>query len=158
MSRPATLRLALLTGGLAVALSACGSATTTSPAASTSGSAATTSSSAPSSSSKTPTSTAPTATSSTSSTSSATSGDDRASRITVKDFMFEVPASVPAGSSITVTNADNETHTVTSKAGGFDVKVAGHGGTATLQVPAKAGRYDLTCDFHADMSGVLVVS
>lgn len=155
MSRPATLRLALLTGGLAVALSACGSATTTSPAASTSGSAATTSSSAPSSSSKTPTSTAPTATSS---TSSATSGDDRASRITVKDFMFEVPASVPAGSSITVTNADNETHTVTSKAGGFDVKVAGHGGTATLQVPAKAGRYDLTCDFHADMSGVLVVS
>ncbi len=155
MSRPATLRLALLTGGLAVALSACGSATTTSPAASTSGSAATTSSSAPSSSSKTPTSTAPTATSS---TSSATSGDDRASRITVEDFMFEVPASVPAGSSITVTNADNETHTVTSKAGGFDVKVAGHGGTATLQVPAKAGRYDLTCDFHADMSGVLVVS
>ncbi len=67
-----------------------------------------------------------------------------------------VPASVPAGSTITITNNDAEAHTVTSKPGGFDVKVAGRGGTAQLTAP-QAGSYSLTCDFHANMSGTLVV-
>lgn len=71
--------------------------------------------------------------------------------------MFTVPASVPAGSAITITNTDNEAHTVTSKDGGFDVKVAGHGGTAQLTAPSKAGTYQLTCDFHANMRGTIVV-
>ena len=78
--------------------------------------------------------------------------------IAIKDFMFTVPASVPAGASLTITNNDSEAHTVTSKDGGFDVKVAGRGGTAQLTAPAKAGSYKLTCDFHANMSGTLVVS
>jgi len=77
--------------------------------------------------------------------------------ISIKDFIFTVPASVPAGASITVTNNDSEAHTVTSKDGGFDVKVAGRGGTAQLTAPAKAGSYKLTCDFHANMAGTLVV-
>ncbi|MEP6630600.1 MAG: cupredoxin domain-containing protein [Lapillicoccus sp.] len=75
----------------------------------------------------------------------------------MKDFMFTVPASVPAGSSVTITNNDSEAHTVTSKDGGFDVKVAGRGGTAQLTAP-KAGTYTLTCDFHANMKGTLVVT
>ena len=78
--------------------------------------------------------------------------------LTIKDFVFGVPASVAPGATVTVTNADTEAHTVTSKDGGFDVKVGGRGGTATFTAPSARGRYQLTCDFHADMSGVLVVS
>ena len=59
---------------------------------------------------------------------------------------------------IMITNADNEAHTVTSKTGGFDVKVAGRGGTATLTAPATAGKYALVCDFHSNMSGTLIVT
>ncbi len=77
--------------------------------------------------------------------------------ISIKDFMFSVPASVAPGAMIMITNNDNEAHTVTSKDGGFDVKVAGRGGTAQLTAPTKAGSYPLTCDFHANMSGTLVV-
>lgn len=80
-----------------------------------------------------------------------------AAAISIKDFMFMVPASMPAGASVTITNNDTEAHTVTSKDGGFDVKVAGRGGTAQLTAPSKAGTYKLTCDFHANMSGTLIV-
>lgn len=69
-----------------------------------------------------------------------------------------VPASVPAGVTIVITNSDNEAHTVTSKDGGFDVKIAGRGGTAMLTAPTKPGSYSLTCDFHANMKGTLVVT
>jgi len=71
--------------------------------------------------------------------------------------MFTVPATVTPGATIMVTNADSEVHTITSKAGGFDVKVAGRGGTAMLTAPATAGKYALVCDFHSDMSGTLIV-
>ena len=71
--------------------------------------------------------------------------------------MFTVPASVAPGATVTVTNADAQSHTVTSKDGGFDVKVDGHGGVATLTAPKTAGTYALTCDFHANMTGSLTV-
>jgi len=77
--------------------------------------------------------------------------------ITIKDFMFTVPAAVAPGATVMVTNADAQSHTVTSKDGGFDVKVDGHGGVATLTAPKTAGTYTLTCDFHANMTGALTV-
>jgi plastocyanin len=58
---------------------------------------------------------------------------------------------------VMVTNADVQSHTVTSKDGGFDVKVDGGGGTAMLTAPKTPGTYALTCDFHANMTGSLVV-
>lgn len=145
------IRPALAAVALAAALAGCSStSTTTSAPAAPASTSSTTASAAPSSA----TSSAATSATSASGTTSAAAS---AVAISIKDFMFTVPASVPAGASITVTNNDNEAHTVTSKDGGFDVKVAGHGGTAQLTAPAKAGSYALTCDFHANMMGTLVV-
>ena len=70
--------------------------------------------------------------------------------------MFKVPATVAAGAVITVKNDDSQAHTVTSKAGGFDVKVDANG-TATFKAPSKPGKYALICIYHSNMSGTLVV-
>ncbi len=157
--------------GATLALGACSgsNASSSAPAAtssSTSSSSAPTTSSAPTSSaassSAPTTSGAPTSSagspSATSNTSAAgTPSASAAAVITIKDFKFSVPASVAPGSMVMVTNADIQSHTITSKDGGFDVKVDGGGGTAVLTTPKSAGTYQLTCDFHANMSGSLVV-
>ena len=75
--------------------------------------------------------------------------------IEIKDFKFIVPASVAPGAKITVKNDDKVAHTITSGKD-FDVKVPGSA-TATLTVPAKAGTYKLTCDYHPQMHGSLTV-
>lgn len=72
------------------------------------------------------------------------------------DFAYKVPASVAPGARITIKNADSQAHTVTSKEGGFDVKVDPNG-TATLTAPSKPGSYPFVCTFHANMTGTLVV-
>jgi plastocyanin len=78
--------------------------------------------------------------------------------ITIKDFAFDVPATVPAGAMVTVTNGDSMTHTVTSsEAGAFDVTVAG-GATATFLAPTTPGTYEFVCSFHGNMTGTLVVT
>ena len=76
----------------------------------------------------------------------------------IDSFKFMVPASVKAGSTVTVMNMDGEAHTVTADAGSaFNVKVPG-GGMATFTAPSKAGRYPFHCSYHSDMHGVLVVT
>jgi plastocyanin len=78
--------------------------------------------------------------------------------LTIKDFAFTVPATVPAGATIRVTNADGEAHTVTADSGGaFDTMVGG-GASASFTAPAKPGRYPFHCEYHSNMHGVLVVS
>ncbi|MEO7422763.1 MAG: cupredoxin domain-containing protein [Ornithinibacter sp.] len=76
--------------------------------------------------------------------------------ISIKDFAFKVPASVAPGAKISITNADAQAHTVTSEAGGFDVKVDPNG-TATLTAPSKPGSYPFVCSFHGNMTSTLVV-
>ncbi len=77
--------------------------------------------------------------------------------ITIRDFAYEVPASVKPGTMVTVTNADSAPHTITAKdEGGFDVEVPA-GGTVTFQAPAAPGEYGIICTFHPQMSGTLVV-
>lgn len=77
--------------------------------------------------------------------------------IVIKDFEYQVPDSVPAGTTITVRNDDSEAHTVTSDEGGaFDVTIRA-GGTATFPAPAKAGDFPFHCTYHADMHGTLTV-
>ncbi|MDI3196220.1 cupredoxin domain-containing protein [Pseudarthrobacter sp. AL07] len=77
--------------------------------------------------------------------------------ITIRDFAYEVPASVKPGAMVTVTNADSAPHTVTAKdEGGFDVEVPA-GGTVTFQAPDVPGEYAIICTFHPQMSGTLVV-
>lgn len=76
--------------------------------------------------------------------------------ISITDFAYQVPASVAPGAKLTIKNGDSQAHTVTSKAGGFDVKVDPTG-TATLTAPNKPGSYPFVCTFHANMSSTLVV-
>ena len=68
----------------------------------------------------------------------------------------QVPASVAPGTTITIKNEDSQAHTVTSKDGGFDVKIDPKA-TATMKAPDKAGSYPFVCTFHANMSSTLVV-
>jgi plastocyanin len=77
--------------------------------------------------------------------------------ITIKDFKYEVPASVKPGAALTVTNADSAPHTLTTKdKGGIDIEIPG-GGTVIFQAPDAPGKYEIICRFHPKMTGTLVV-
>ena len=76
--------------------------------------------------------------------------------LTIRDFAYAVPASVHPGAAVTVVNKDGEAHTVTV-AGGSKVVVQG-GMTAMLRAPSKPGTYKISCDFHGNMHGDLLVS
>jgi plastocyanin len=81
-----------------------------------------------------------------------------AATITIKDFAYGAPLTVPPGATVTVTNMDAAAHTVTADKGkAFDAKVAGHGGTATLTAPSAPGTYPYHCTYHPDMHGTLTV-
>ncbi len=142
---PSILASSATAAGLALVLASCGGSAPDSGAAPAP--AATSSLTATS----TPSSSAPSETSSTSATPNAAPVV-----ISIKNFMFTVPASVAPGAMIMIKNEDSQAHTVTSKTGGFDVKVDGSG-TAMLTAPKAAGSYELTCDFHANMKSNLVV-
>ncbi len=77
--------------------------------------------------------------------------------ITIKNFKYEVPASVKPGATVMVTNEDSAPHTLTVKdQGGFDMEVPG-GGTVIFPAPDAPGEYDIICTFHPQMTGTLVV-
>jgi plastocyanin len=88
--------------------------------------------------------------------SSSSPAQESESVITISDFAYKVPVSVAPGATITIRNDDSQAHTVTSKDGGFDVKIDPKG-TATLKAPDKAGSYTFVCTFHANMTSTLVV-
>ena len=126
---------------LALGLSACGSSTGDSGSSSTSPMSSMDMSSSSSSSSAAP---------------SSSSAAEAETVIVISDFAYTVPADVAPGATITIKNEDSQAHTVTSKDGGFDVKIDPKG-TTTLKAPDKAGSYTFVCTFHANMSGTLVV-
>jgi plastocyanin len=76
--------------------------------------------------------------------------------ITMKSFTYTVPASVAPGATLTVTNDDSVAHTFTVKSAKIDKTVNG-GAKVTITAPKSAGTYAITCDFHPNMHGNLVV-
>lgn len=77
--------------------------------------------------------------------------------ITIAEFAFEVPDSIPAGSEITVINEDSVGHTVTSdEEGVFDV-IVGPGEEVAFTVPEEVGDYAFHCTPHPNMVSTLVV-
>ena len=60
-----------------------------------------------------------------------------------------------AGASISITNDDSATHTVTADDGAFDVE-APAGETVELVAPG-AGTYPYHCSIHSSMTGTLIV-
>ncbi|WP_067567444.1 cupredoxin domain-containing protein [Nocardia acidivorans] len=90
--------------------------------------------------------------------SSSTPTDSVADQITISNHMFQAPASVKAGATVTVRNNDTDEHTVTSAtAGTFDTEVQG-ARTATFTAPGAPGKYDFYCRYHPSMKATLVVS
>jgi plastocyanin len=76
--------------------------------------------------------------------------------ISILNQKFTV-GSAKAGDTITVTNNDSVTHTVTSDDGSsFSVSING-GKTATFTAPA-AGSYKFHCKIHSNMHGTLTVT
>lgn len=127
MARKASLGLAILMG-LALGVSACGGAGPQNAA-----------TSAPAKSARGSTS-------------------EPADTIVIKDFAFNpVNLTVTAGSTITVKNEDDSTHTVTADAGGFNTGYITPGHTATFKAPGAAGHYSYHCAIHNFMHGSLTV-
>ena len=74
--------------------------------------------------------------------------------VQIKDFTFTAfTASV--GETFTITNADTAAHTYSAVDGTFEAAV-GSGKTVELSV-AKAGTYEVFCEIHPNMSGVLTI-
>lgn len=136
----ARLSLALLAAGAAtsVALAGCGGSSAHAGGSST---------------------TKPPSSSSVAAQSSSTTGQPAAAQvITIKNFGYQVPSSVKAGSTVMVKNDDSVSHTVTADSGhAFDVTIQ-PGATEHFTAPSKSGSYKFHCNFHANMHGTLTVS
>jgi plastocyanin len=96
-----------------------------------------------------------------SSTSGSSSGSGAATStesITISNFMFSpMHASVAPGSTVSVTNKDSVTHTLTATGGRFNTGDIGPGQSKTFTAPSKAGTYDYICNIHQYMMGTIVV-
>ncbi len=88
---------------------------------------------------------------------SASAATAQGATITIEDFDYAVPPSVPAGAQVQVVNNDGEAHTVTIP-DGPSIVVPPRGSTMTFSAPAKVGTYDILCDFHGNMTAQLVVA
>jgi plastocyanin len=84
-----------------------------------------------------------------------TSGE--ANTIVIKNFTFSVPASVKAGSTVTVKNTDSTAHTVTADDNSFNTGPIDGGKSATITV-SKAGTVKFHCNIHNYMTGTLNVT
>jgi plastocyanin len=88
---------------------------------------------------------------------SASAATAQGATITIEDFDYTVPPSIAAGAQVQVVNNDGEAHTVTIP-GGPSIVVPPRGSTMTFSAPAKAGTYDIICDFHGNMTAQLVIA
>ncbi len=82
-----------------------------------------------------------------------------AGTITIADFAYGDPLTVPPGALIRVINEDSARHDVDAKDGtSFDTDLIGQGEELTFNAPEEEGTYDFTCSAHPQMSGQLIVS
>ena len=96
--------------------------------------------------------------SSASSSSSRSGAATSTESITISNFMFSpMHASVAPGSTVSVTNKDSVTHTLTATGGRFNTGDIGPGQTKSFTAPSKAGTYDYICNIHQYMMGAIVV-
>ena len=78
-------------------------------------------------------------------------------RVKIEDFAFKgALTTIPVGTTVVWTNADDDPHTVTADDGSFDSGGLGQNGTYRHRF-ATPGRYAYHCSLHPYMKGVLVV-
>lgn len=86
-------------------------------------------------------------------------GDDVAGTITIADFAYGEPLTVPPEALIRVVNEDSVEHDVDAEDGtSFDTDLLAQGEELTFNAPSEEGTYELTCSNHPDMSGELIVA
>ena len=78
--------------------------------------------------------------------------------ITVSNFAYEGDLTVPAGATVTVTNIDATQHTLTAVDGSFTTADIAPGASETFVAPTEPGIYEITCQVHGFMSGILTVT
>ena len=87
----------------------------------------------------------------------ATAGTEDAAKVVVRNFMFTpMSLTVPAGTTVTWTNLDDEPHTVASDAGLFRSGALDTNDSFSFKF-AKPGTYHFTCSIHPQMVGTIVV-
>jgi plastocyanin len=97
-------------------------------------------------------------TSPTSSTSSASTPGATSDAVTIKGFAFDpTPLDVKVGDTVTWTNQDGATHTVTAADGSFTSEDLDQGATFSHEFDA-AGTVDYVCSIHPGMKATVVVS
>lgn len=74
--------------------------------------------------------------------------------VTIADFKFGAPVTVPVGTKVTWVNRDRAPHTATGT--GFDTGTLTRGQRAS-HVFAKAGTYAYVCQLHPFMRGTVIV-
>jgi plastocyanin len=84
-----------------------------------------------------------------------TSGD----HITISNFMYSpMSETVAPGTTVSVTNSDSVTHTLSATGGQFNTgDIASHQ-TKTFKAPLKPGSYHYICDIHQYMMGTITVT
>lgn len=87
-----------------------------------------------------------------------TGSPPRGTHITISNFMFSPMAlTVPPGATISVTNKDSATHTLTAMNGQFDTGDVAQNQTKTFKAPMRAGTYHYICNIHQYMVGSVTV-
>jgi plastocyanin len=95
-----------------------------------------------------------------SSGSSVSSGSSTGTSISISNFMFSpMSITVKPGATISVTNKDSATHTLTASGpGGFNTGDISHNQTKTFRAPTKPGTYQYICNIHQYMMGTIKVT
>lgn len=78
--------------------------------------------------------------------------------ITISNFMFSpMTDSVSPGATVSVTNSDGVTHTLSATGGQFNTGEIGSHQTKTFRAPTTPGTYHYICQIHQYMMGTIVV-
>jgi plastocyanin len=79
--------------------------------------------------------------------------------ITISNFMFTpMSLAVSPGATISVTNKDSATHTLTATGGQFNTGDITQNQTKTFKAPMKPGTYHYICNIHQYMMGTITVT
>ncbi len=77
--------------------------------------------------------------------------------VSIKNFSFGQPLTVPVGTTVTWKNEDSMTHTVTATDNSFDSGDLEQGATFSFTF-TKAGTYSYVCQLHPNMKGTVTVT
>jgi plastocyanin len=78
--------------------------------------------------------------------------------ITISNFMFmPMTNTVAPGATVSVTNKDSATHTLTATGGQFTTGDIAQNQTKTFKAPMKPGTYNYICNIHQYMMGTITV-